>query len=56
MATQKLYSTRAGPGVQRSQSLQHGIALVFGVLVLFAAGFLPTDAVHDARHVLAFPC
>lgn len=60
MASQNLASTSAGVGVQRSASLQNGIALAFGILVLFAVGFMPTDAVHnaahDARHALAFPC
>lgn len=60
MTSQNLASTSAGVGVQRSASLQNGIALVFGALVLFAVGFMPTDAVHnaahDARHALAFPC
>jgi len=39
---------------------QNVAALAFGVIVLFAVGFLPTDAAHnaahDTRHTLAFPC
>lgn len=35
-------------------------ALVFGAAVLFAIGFLPLEAAHnaahDTRHTLAFPC
>jgi len=35
-------------------------ALVFGAAVLFAVGFMPMDAAHnaahDTRHSLAFPC
>jgi cobalt transporter subunit CbtB len=35
-------------------------AVAFGAIVLFAVGFLPTDAAHnaahDTRHALAFPC
>lgn len=35
-------------------------AIAFGAVVLFAVGFLPTDAAHnaahDTRHALAFPC
>ena len=35
-------------------------ALVFGAVVLFAVGFLPMDAAHnaahDTRHTLTFPC
>lgn len=60
MASQQIDSTHSGLGVQRAQSLQTGLALAFGLLVLFAVGFMPTDAVHnaahDARHALAFPC
>lgn len=35
-------------------------ALVFGVVILFAVGFAPMgaahNAAHDVRHSLAFPC
>jgi len=35
-------------------------ALAFGAIVLFAVGFLPMDAAHnaahDTRHTLTFPC
>jgi len=35
-------------------------ALVFGVIMIFAVGFVPVDAAHnaahDTRHSLAFPC
>ncbi len=35
-------------------------ALVFGAVILFAVGFMPVDAAHnaahDTRHSLAFPC
>lgn len=35
-------------------------ALVFGAVVLFAVGFMPMsaahNAAHDTRHALAFPC
>ena len=35
-------------------------ALAFGAAVLFAVGFLPMEAAHnaahDTRHALAFPC
>lgn len=40
--------------------LQSGLALVFGAVVLFAVGFMPMNAAHnaahDTRHALAFPC
>lgn len=39
---------------------QNAAALIFGVVVLFAVGFLPMgvahNAAHDTRHALAFPC
>lgn len=39
---------------------QNMAALAFGAIVLFAVGFLPMEAAHnaahDTRHVLAFPC
>lgn len=39
---------------------QNVAALAFGAIVLFAVGFLPMDAAHnaahDTRHTLAFPC
>jgi len=35
-------------------------ALTFGVIIVFAVGFMPVDAAHnaahDTRHSLAFPC
>ena len=35
-------------------------ALVFGAVILFAVGFAPMgaahNAAHDVRHSLAFPC
>ncbi len=39
---------------------QNLAALGFGAIVLFAVGFLPMEAAHnaahDTRHALAFPC
>ncbi len=36
------------------------LAIIFGVLLLYGAGFAQPSAVHDAahdlRHSLAFPC
>lgn len=35
-------------------------ALVFGAAIIFAVGFLPMEAAHnaahDTRHAMAFPC
>lgn len=39
---------------------QNVAALAFGAIVLFAVGFLPMgaahNAAHDTRHAMAFPC
>ena len=43
-----------------SPLLQNLSAMAFGALILFAIGFLPMEAAHnaahDTRHALAFPC
>lgn len=44
-----------------SSALKQNLAVAaFGVIVLFAVGFLSIDvahnAAHDTRHALAFPC
>ena len=35
-------------------------ALAFGLIIIFAVGFMPVEAAHnaahDTRHALAFPC
>lgn len=40
--------------------LQQGAVVLFGVLILFAVGFVPLDvahnAAHDTRHSFVFPC
>ena len=40
--------------------LQSVAALIFGAVILFAVGFAPMgaahNAAHDVRHSLAFPC
>ena len=40
--------------------VQNAAALAFGAIIIFAVGFLPTDAAHnaahDTRHTAAFPC
>jgi cobalt transporter subunit CbtB len=39
---------------------QNLAALAFGAIILFAVGFMPMaaahNAAHDTRHALAFPC
>lgn len=55
-------STQQQTQSKRLQSalLQNIAVVVFGVIVLFAVGFLPMgevhNAAHDTRHALAFPC
>lgn len=43
-----------------SSAMQSLSALAFGVIIIFAVGFMPVDAAHnaahDTRHSLAFPC
>ena len=46
--------------VKVSTFSQHIAALLFGAVILFAVGFAPIDAAHnathDTRHALSFPC
>ncbi len=43
-----------------SQLSQIAGAIILGLVVLYAVGFLPTaeahNAAHDTRHTFAFPC
>lgn len=43
-----------------SHLVQNVAAITFGAIIVFAVGFLPMEAVHnaahDTRHALAFPC
>ncbi len=43
-----------------SLACQRAAVLLFGALVLYAVGFLPTsaahNAAHDSRHSFVFPC
>lgn len=44
----------------KSLLVQNVGLLAFGVFIIFAVGFFPTEAAHnaahDTRHALAFPC
>lgn len=57
-AAQTTTQAQAQPRV--STLTQTMAALGFGAMILFAVGFLPMDAAHnaahDTRHALAFPC
>ncbi len=43
-----------------SPLIQSAAAMVFGLAILFAVGFMPMaaahNAAHDTRHTMAFPC
>ncbi len=51
-------TTQAKSGV--SVLAQNLAALAFGLVILFAVGFAPLEAAHnaahDVRHSMAFPC
>ncbi|ROS04900.1 cobalt transporter subunit CbtB [Sinobacterium caligoides] len=51
---------QSAASVKSSSLAQAFGAAIFGILVLFAVGFAPMDAAHnaahDTRHSLAFPC
>jgi cobalt transporter subunit CbtB len=60
MTTQTASEQRTIAHANTSFLIQSFAAMAFGVAVIFAVGFLPTDAAHnaahDTRHTLAFPC
>lgn len=43
-----------------SSACQQGAVVLFGALILYAVGFLPMsaahNAAHDTRHAIVFPC
>ena len=60
MSTQSATSQSLVSHSKASVITQNISALVFGAIVLFAVGFMPMDAAHnaahDTRHAIAFPC
>ena len=60
MTTQVSAHQSVQPQSALSPLLQNLSAMAFGALILFAVGFLPMEAAHnaahDTRHALAFPC
>jgi cobalt transporter subunit CbtB len=50
----------SGSSIKVSSLAQQGAVLLFGLVVLFAVGFLPMNlahnAAHDTRHSFVFPC
>ncbi|WP_051692925.1 CbtB domain-containing protein [Marinobacterium lacunae] len=43
-----------------ASAVRKGGVLAFGILIIYAVGFLPLEAVHnaahDTRHAFVFPC
>lgn len=60
IASSQMASTQAATVSAASPLVQTSAAMLFGAVILFAVGFLPTEAAHnaahDTRHALAFPC
>lgn len=60
MTTQVSSAQHAKSHVKVSSLAQTAAAIIFGAVVVFAVGFLPMDAAHnaahDTRHAMAFPC
>jgi cobalt transporter subunit CbtB len=60
MTTEVIASQASQTKPLLSIAMQNVAAMLFGAVVLFAVGFLPVDAAHnaahDTRHALAFPC
>ena len=50
--------SQSATDVTRSASVQIFGALILGVTMLFAVGFMDVahNAAHDTRHAIAFPC
>ncbi len=52
-------SSAASP-LLSSVLFKNALLLGFGLAIIFAVGFIPTEAAHnaahDTRHALAFPC
>lgn len=50
----------SGTSTKTSSLVQQGGAVLFGLVILFAVGFLPMsaahNAAHDTRHSFTFPC
>jgi cobalt transporter subunit CbtB len=50
--------SQSATAVTHSASIQIFSALILGVAMLFAVGFMDVahNAAHDTRHAIAFPC
>ncbi|WP_148252316.1 CbtB domain-containing protein [Aidingimonas lacisalsi] len=47
-------------GSRLASACQQGVVVLFGALILYAVGFMPMNAAHnaahDSRHSFVFPC
>lgn len=57
-STTSANQSQSATDVTRSASVQIFGALILGVTMLFAVGFMDVahNAAHDTRHAIAFPC
>ena len=50
----------ASVGIETNRKLTALVAAALGLVIVFAAGFAPSETVHnathDTRHSFAFPC
>ena len=60
MTSQANVSNHSQSATLLTAGVQNMTALVLGAVILFAVGFMPMEAAHnaahDTRHALAFPC
>lgn len=58
--TETLSTTRQAANVSTSRNTQLLSAAILGIVIIFAVGMVPVEAVHnaahDTRHSFAFPC
>jgi cobalt transporter subunit CbtB len=61
-SSERASRSRSGSKVKAKvlSALQQGAVVCFGALILYAVGFLPMsaahNAAHDTRHSIVFPC
>ena len=60
MTSQANVSDQSQSATLLTAGVQNMTALALGAVILFAVGFMPMEAAHnaahDTRHALAFPC
>ncbi|MCB1526550.1 MAG: CbtB-domain containing protein [Hyphomicrobiaceae bacterium] len=54
--TAEAHSLTSSTGLSRLS--QVALAMLFGMTMLYVAGFMPSahEAAHDTRHAIGFPC